>query len=164
MAANYFLKFTPDIPGESQQDEFTGQLEVLSFSWGATQAGGFAYGEGGGVSKANMHDMSCSYRHCKASPKLMQYCASGKHLDTAELTCLKAAGDKAVPYQKITLDDVIVSSFQSGGSGDELPIESVSLCYAKVRMEYLEQDDKGISKTAGTGVWDQRKASTAGAK
>jgi len=164
MPANFFLKFTPDIPGESQQEEFKGQLEVLSYSWGCTQAGGFSYGAAGGVAKSNIHDMSFSFRHCKASPKLMQYCASGKHLDKAVLTCLKAAGDKAMKFQEIEMEDIVVSSYQSGGSGDEVPIESCSVNFAKVTQKYLDQDDKGQTKLAATGVWDQRLASTKGGK
>jgi len=158
MASNQFIKFTPDIPGESKQQGFENQLEVLSHSWGVTQAGGFSYGEGGGVAKSNVHDLSISFRHCKASPKLMQYCASGKHLDKVELNCLKAGGDKAQKYQVVVLEDVVISSYQTGASGDEMPIESISLNAAKVEQEYFAQDDKGITKSAGKGIWDQRKA------
>jgi type VI secretion system secreted protein Hcp len=160
MAANHFLKFTPDVNGESKQEGYEGQIEVLSYSWGATQAGGFSFGGGGTVSKANMHDLSISYRQCAATPKLMQYCASGKHLDKAELTSLRAAGDTASKYQVVTLEDVVISSYQSGGSGDDLPIESVSINYAKVDHEYFKQGDDGTPVSAGKGTWDQRKATT----
>src|SRR4051812_38514625 len=50
MAANIFLKFEPEIKGESKQKGYENQLEILSMSWGCTQAGGFAYSDGGGVS------------------------------------------------------------------------------------------------------------------
>ena len=160
MAANVFLKCTPDLPGESTQKGYEKQIEVLSFSMGASQAGGFAYGDGGGVAKANMQDLSISFRMCSASPKFMQYCASGKHLDTAVLTCLKAGGDEAAKFLVITLTDVMVSSYQTGGSGDDMPIDSVSLNYAKIEKEYFKQDDKGTPTSAGKGTWDQRKATT----
>jgi type VI secretion system secreted protein Hcp len=160
MAANYFLKFTPEIKGESIQDSYSNQIEVLSYSWGVSQAGGFSYGGGGTAAKANLQDLSVSFRHCSASPKLMQYCASGKHLDNAVLTCLKAAGDNAVKYQEVTLDDVVISSYQTGGSGDDVPIESITLNFAKVKQEYFAQGDEGTAKSAGVGTWDQRKATT----
>jgi type VI secretion system secreted protein Hcp len=160
MAANYFLKFTPDVPGESTQQGFEGQIEILSFSWGVSQAGGFSYGGGGGVAQANVQDLSVSFRQNKSSPKLMEACASGKHYDEAKLTCLRAAGDKAEKYLEITLTDVIISSYQTGGSGDEFPIEQLSLNFAKVKQEFFTQDDKGVSKSAGTGSWDQLKSST----
>jgi type VI secretion system secreted protein Hcp len=160
MAANYFLKFTPDIPGESKQQGFEGQIEILSFSWGVSQAGGFSFAGGGGVAQANVQDLSVSFRQNKSSPKVMEACASGKHFDEVLLTCLRAAGDKAEKYLEITLTDVIISSYQTGGSGDDFPIESMSLNFAKVKEEFFEQDDKGVGKSAGVGSWDQAKAST----
>jgi type VI secretion system secreted protein Hcp len=159
MAANYFLKFTPEVPGESRQKGFENQIEILSFSWGVSQAGGYSYGGGGGVAKANMQDLSVSFRQCGASPKLMQFCASGKHLDEAVLTCLKA-GETPQKYLEITLTDVIISSYQTGGSGDDMPIESMSLNFSKVKEEYFGQDDTGTVVSKGAGIWDQALAET----
>lgn len=158
MAANYFLKFDPEIKGESKQSGYEDQIEILSFSWGVSQAGGYSYGSGGTSAKANLGDLSLSFRMCPASPKLMQYCASGKHIDTATLTCLEASGDKAEKYLEITLTDVVISGYQTGGSGDDKPIESMTLNFAKVKQEYFKQDDKGIVTSAATGSWDQQAA------
>ena len=47
-----------------------------------------------------------------------------------------------------------------GGSGDDKPIESMSLNFASIEHEYFKQDDKGITKSAGKGTWDQQKAKT----
>ena len=159
MAANYFLKFTPEVKGgESKQKGYEGQLEIISFSWGVSQAGGFSYGGGGGVAKANVQDITVSFRQCDASPLLMQHCASGKHLDSALLTCLKA-GEEQKKYLEIQIEDVVISSYQTGGSGDEMPIESMSMNFAKVTQSYFVQDDKGVTKAGNKGVWDQATAS-----
>jgi len=160
MAANYFLKFTPAIEGESQQTGNAGEIEILSFSWGVSQAGGYSYGSGGTSAKSNLQDLSLSFRMCPASPKLMQYCASGKHLDEALLTCFEA-GETPQKYLEVTLTDVVVSSYQTGGSGDDRPIDSMSLNFAKIKHEYFKQDDKGIAKSAATGTWNQQTAATA---
>ena len=158
MAANYFLKFTPEVKGESKQSEFVDQIEVLSFSWGVSQAGGYSYGSGGTAAKANLQDLSLSFRQCAASPVLMQGCATGKHYDTAVLSCLKSTGDKQQKYLEITLTDVVVSSYQTGGSGDDMPIESITLNFAKVVEGFYKQDDKGIMTLAETGTWNQQTA------
>ncbi len=157
MAANYFLKLTPVIKGESQQEGYVDQIELLSFSFGVSQSGGFAYGSGGGVAACNFQDLSVSFRQSAASPKLMEACASGKHFDDATLTCLRAAGDKQEKYLEVTLTDVVVSSYQTGGSGDDMPIESCSFNFVKVKQEFFKQDDKGIATSAATGQWDQAK-------
>src|SRR3954453_8010259 len=107
MPANTFLKFDPEIKGESQQDKFDGQIEILSYSWSVSQSGGFGFAQGGTTAKANMGDLNLSFRMNSASPKLMQYCASGKHLDKATLTCLKAGGDDAQKYLENLLTDVL---------------------------------------------------------
>ncbi len=157
MPANFFLKFTPDdgIQGESIQKDYEGQIEILSYSWGVSQAGGYSYGQGGGVSKANIHDMSVQFRMNPASPKLMEYCATGKHLDSAVFTALEA-GTTPQKYLEITLTDVVISGYQTGGSGDSKPIETMSLNFAKVKKEYFKQNDKGVASSAGTGTYNQQ--------
>jgi type VI secretion system secreted protein Hcp len=155
--ANYFLKFTPDIPGESLQTGYEGQIEILSFSWGVTQAGGYSYGQGGTSAKANVQDLSLSFRASPASPKLFQYSATGKHLDSAVLSALEASETPQL-YNQITLTDVVISSYHTGGSGDDKPIESMTLNFAKIKTEYFKQDDKGVVTSAATGTWDQQKA------
>jgi type VI secretion system secreted protein Hcp len=157
MAANFFLKFQPEIAGESLQSGYEGQIEILSYSWGVTQAGGYSYGSGGTAAKANVQDLSVSFRMNPASPKLMQYCATGKHLDSATLDCLEAS-ETPQKYLEITLTDVVVSSYQTGGSGDDKPIESMTLNFAKIKQEYFKQDDNGSVTSAATGTWDQQKA------
>jgi type VI secretion system secreted protein Hcp len=161
MPANIFLKFEPDdgLKGESTQSGFEDQIEILSYSWGVSQAGGFAYGTGGGVSKANVHDISLSMRQCAASPVVMENCASGKHLDKATLSCLKAGGSQEL-YLTIELEDVLISSYQTGGSGDDIGIESLSLNFSKVTVKYLEQSTDGQTVEKGTGTWNQLTAST----
>ncbi len=157
MAANSFLKFDPEIKGESKQTGHEGQIEILSHSWGVTQAGGYSYGSGGTSAKANVHDLHLSFRMSPASPKLFQYCATGKHLDSATLTLLEAS-ETPQKYMELTLTDVVISSYQTGGSGDDKPIESMTLNFAKVKQEYFVQDDKGVVTSAATGTWNQQKA------
>jgi type VI secretion system secreted protein Hcp len=158
MAANYFMKFTPDVKGESKQKGVEDQIEILSFSWGVSQTGGYSYGGGGTAAKANIQDLSVSFRQCKASPVIMKHCAGGKHFDTVMLTCMKSEGQVQEKYLEIEMTDVVISSYQTGGSGDDMPIESMSLNFAKVTQKYYAQDDKGVLKLAESGTYDQATA------
>ena len=84
MAANYFLKFTPDDQGRVACKTGTrARSRSSAIRWGVTQAGGYCYGSGGDVGQGQPPRPPVSFRMCPASPKLMQYCATGKHLDTA---------------------------------------------------------------------------------
>ena len=47
-AVDYFLK-VDGIQGESKADKHKDEIDIESFSWGATQSGTFAVGGGGGA-------------------------------------------------------------------------------------------------------------------
>jgi type VI secretion system secreted protein Hcp len=140
MAVDVFLKIK-GIPGESADTKHKGEIDVLSYSWGITQTGTMAYGGGGGAGKANFGDFSFMMRMNKATPKLMQAVANGSHVEEAILYCRKA-GDKQQEYMTYKFYDLLISSYQTSASSEE-PTESVSFNFAKMEMEYKEQDSKG---------------------
>jgi type VI secretion system secreted protein Hcp len=142
-AVDYFLKID-GIQGESKADKHKDEIDVQSFSWGATQSGSFAGGGGGGAGKVSMQDFHFTMGHNKASPALMLACAQGDHIKSAILTCRKA-GKEQQEFLKVTMSDILVSSFQTGGSGggDVVPTDQISLNFAKVEHEYKEQGADG---------------------
>jgi len=141
-ATDYFLKID-GIPGESKADKHQDEIDLQSFSWGASQSGTFAEGGGGGAGKVAMHDFSFTMGTNKASPKIMLACARGDHIPQAVLTCRKAGKDQQ-EFMKVTMSDIMVSSFQTGGQGgDVIPTESISLNFAKIEYAYKEQQKTG---------------------
>jgi type VI secretion system secreted protein Hcp len=161
MPASIFLKFEPEIKGESSQKGYENQIEVLDFRFGVSQPGGFMFAKGGTKVQSQLEDLAVTFRMCSASPKLMQYCASGKHLDKATLTALKAAGDKPAKYLEIKLTDVVVSSYRTGGSSqDDVPQETITLNFAQIDKEYFSTDNKGVATSAGKGSWNQQTGAT----
>jgi type VI secretion system secreted protein Hcp len=142
MAVDYFLKID-GVPGESTDDKHKGEIDVESWSWGETQSGTSAAGGGGGAGKVSMQDFHFVMRLNKASPKLMLACATGEHLKSATLVCRKAGGDQQ-EYMKIVMSDLLVSSYQTGGSsGDVVPIDQISLNFSKIEYEYKPQKADG---------------------
>ena len=155
MAVDMFLKIT-DVTGESKDKTNGGSIEIESFSWGATQLGASSHGTGAGAGKVSMNDFHFVMRNNSASPTLFLFCANGKHLKEAKLTCRKAGGTQQ-NFMIVTLSDVLVSSYQTGGSqGGEVPMDQISLNYSKVEVDYLAQDEKGITKSAGKKHWDMK--------
>ena len=141
-AVDYFLKID-GIEGESPDAKHKGEIEIQSFSFGANQSGSFATGGGGGSGKVHMQDFHFTMPLQKASPKLMLACASGQHVPNATLTCRKAGKDQQ-EYLKIKFKDLLISSFQSGGSGgDVLPVDQISFNFASIEYEYKEQKADG---------------------
>lgn len=138
-----FLKI-PGVDGESGDDKHKGEIDVESFSWGATNSGTGGHGAGSGAGKVAVQDFHFVKKLDKASPRLFIACSTGEHFKTAMLTVRKAGGTQQ-EYFKITMSDVLVSSYQIGGSthGDIVPTDQISLNFAKLEMAYKEQKPDG---------------------
>jgi len=141
-AVDYFLKIN-GISGESLDDKHKDEIQLESWSWGETNAGSHAAGGGGGAGKVNMHDFSFTMPVNKATPLLFQACATGKHIPDATLVCRKA-GTQQQEYLKIKFTDLLVSSYQTGGSsGDVIPMEQVAFNFSKIEFTYAPQNKDG---------------------
>ena len=149
-AVDYFLKID-GIDGESKDDKHKGEIDIQSWSFGASQSGSMA-GGGGGAGKVSMQDFSITKSMDKSSPKLFEALATGKHLKEVKLVL---RGSSSVEYLTVTLTDVMISSYSTGGSsGDDRPTESVSLNFAQIKMSYVEQDASGRAGAAVEFGWD----------
>jgi type VI secretion system secreted protein Hcp len=157
MAIEYHLK-CGSIKGESAASKHKEEIEILSWSWGASNPTTIV-GEGMSAGKVSMSDLSFTKRVDKSSPKLLELCVTGKHVDDATLCCSKQTGGKT-PEDFLTLKfkEVYVSSFQLGGSaGEDVGTESVSLTYASINYDYKSQDKAGTLTSAGNVEYDLRK-------
>lgn len=153
MPVDMFLKLD-GIDGESRDSKHKGEIEIESFSWGASNSGSAAHGAGGGAGKVSMQDFSFVTRVSKASPKLFLACASGQHIRSGLLT-VRRAGERQEEFLKVTMTDVLVSSWQQQGSaGDEVPTDQVSMNFAKIKVEYTEQSSTGASGETTSAGWD----------
>jgi type VI secretion system secreted protein Hcp len=142
-AVDYFLKID-GIEGESLDSKHKGEIELESWSWGETNAGSHAGGAGGGAGKVQMQDFHFVMRNNKASPKLFLACAGGDHIKKAQLTCRKA-GKEQQEFLVVKFEDLLVSSYQAGGSAQSavIPLDQISLNFAKIEYEYKEQKADG---------------------
>ena len=140
MPSDIFAKLG-DIKGESLDSKHKDEIEVLSFSWGVANTGSVAAG-GAGAGKPNFQDLSIVHQIDKASPVLMQTCATGTHLKEATITHRKA-GKGQQEFLIIKMNDVIVTSVTHGGSSGEPASENVTLAFAKVAVEYKPQKADG---------------------
>ena len=153
MAVDIFLDLE-GIKGESKDGKHPETIDVLSWSWGMSQSGTAHMGSGAGAGKVSVQDINFTHYIDKASPTLMLFCCNGKHMKKGKLIVRKA-GENPLEYLKVTMEDILVTSVSTGGSGGEDKItESVSLNFAKVKVEYQEQQKDGSGKPAGNVGWD----------
>jgi type VI secretion system secreted protein Hcp len=156
-----YLLVIDGIKGESKDSKHPGAIEIGSFSWGATNPGSFATTGGGGTGKVQFDDIHLTGQVNNASPLLARACASGQHFDfdKAQLFVRKQGGNQQ-DYYVITLEDFIVSSYQSGGSegSNALPTDQFSLNFATIKFEYKAQKDDGSLHAPVTVGYDLRQA------
>lgn len=149
---DYFLKIDT-VPGDSHDAQHRDEIEVLAFSWGETHAGPPATGTGSGAGKVHIEDFHFTSLTGSASPKLMLLCANGKHVKNAVLVA-RRAGTAQQEYLKLTFTDVTVTSYHVSGSEGDVPIDEVSLQFAKVQIDYRPQRANGSLATAVHAGWD----------
>ena len=146
-AVDYYLKIEGIPKGESSDDQYKGSdgwIQIESWSFGESQGGTMAYGGGGGAGKVQMQDFHFTMKVNTASPKLFLACATGEHFTKATVHARKA-GAKQQTFYTVIFSDCLVSSFQTSGSGgsDVIPMESISLNFSKIELEYKEQSKDG---------------------
>ena len=150
-SVDYFLKIE-GVDGESSDDRNKGSIEIQSWSWGATNPGismsGASGGGGGGAGKVSIQDFHFKKSVDKSSPIIMLMAATGEHIKKATLTVRKA-GSKQNEFYKVTLEDVLISSYAANGDQGSVPMDSFSLNFAKITVEYTPTKADG---SAGSPV------------
>ena len=156
-AVDYFLKID-GIEGESQDKTHSKEIQLSSWSWGASNAGSMGAGGGGGSGKVAMQDFHFVMGVNKSTPKLILACANGEHIKSAILTCRKA-GKEQQEFLKYTFTDVFISSYQTGGS--DSPMEQCSFNFTQMQCDYKEQKADGTLAGAITTKYNVKTQSSA---
>ncbi len=153
MAVDMFLKLS-GIDGESSDSTHAGEIDVLAWSWGASQSGTMHLGTGGGAGKVSVQDLSITKWVDSASHNLLKHCHNGAHIDEAVLTVRKAGGSP-IEYIILTMRHVLVSSVSTGGSGGEDRLtENISLNFKEFDYAYTPQLPDGTGDAAKEFKWD----------
>ncbi len=155
MAVDIFLKIG-EIKGEARDSTYNGKdgwIDILAWSWGVSNSGSTHFGSGSGAGKANFQDISVTKYIDKATPDLMKSTSKGTHHGTATLIVRKA-GDKPLDYLKIEMEDVMLTSFSTGGSGGEDRLtENISLNFDWFKITYTEQLQSGAAGATPDFQW-----------
>lgn len=142
MAIDTHIKFD-GVEGESTHVDHKKEIELLSWSWGVSNASALS-GGGSGQGKAQPGDVHLTKLYDKASPVLAKKCAQGVHFPSVVLTARKS-GEGQKDFFKVTMKEVFITSVQNAGGGDGGIMENVSMSYAEIEFAYKAQDDKGTT-------------------
>lgn len=153
MAVDMFIKID-GVDGESQDDAHAGEIDVLSWQWGAVNKGSAALGGGLGSGKVEVKDLYFTHFIDKASPLLFLCCCNGKHIAEAKLTC-RRAGENPLEYLVVTMKNVLISEVQPLGDADkDRPMERVGLNVGEVEVKYTPQKADGTRDAEVTAGWN----------
>jgi type VI secretion system secreted protein Hcp len=142
------------VKGEAKDSAHADEIDVLSWNWGLSQSGSRHVGGGGGSGKVSVQDVNFVKYVDKATTDLMLCCCNGKHIPSAQLT-IRKAGENPLEYVIIKMTDCLVTSHSGGGShGDDRLVETVTLNFAKVEVDYTPQKEDGSGDAKMTMGWD----------
>jgi type VI secretion system secreted protein Hcp len=146
------------IEGESTDANHIGWIQLMSYSHSiqneTTGQSGGGHHTGGRV----MHgDLTLVKSMDASSPILMLACCQGKSHPTATLELCRsgASGIDAIPFQKVELTDVTITSVTpQANDGGGFPTETFTLTYRTITWTYTKTDTTGNPTGEVTGGWD----------
>lgn len=159
-SVDFWLK-VDGVEGESKDSKLDKAFSILGWSWGEKNLGSWDSNSGGGSGKVKMEDFEFKMPFNKAAPKLFVMCASGEHIKSAELVCRKSGGGQQ-EFLNIKFSDLMISSFEAvaGENGQEanvIPEVKVTINFAKIEINYQEQNADGSVGATTTAGYDLKK-------
>jgi type VI secretion system secreted protein Hcp len=144
------------IDGESQDRDHKNWIEILSFGHSVFQEVSQIGGARNGSSRSSRTDFVMSKRLDKSSPLLAVACCTGEHIPEVTLELTANSVSRPLLFLRIKLTNVIVSSFNMGGTEGEdgPPVEEITLNYEKIEWTYFLYDDKGAKINETTTSWN----------
>jgi type VI secretion system secreted protein Hcp len=128
-ASDAYLKLD-GIDGESQEPAHPGWIDLLAFTTGVTRTTNDA---------PSWNAFSLAKPLDKASPLLLQRCASGMNVPKAIVEVVRTSPTKQ-RYYRFVFEDVLITSYQTSGASDAIHTEQFSLNFEKVTWTYTEFD------------------------
>ena len=160
--SDIYLKIA-EVDGDVSDSSYVKHIQVQSLSTGMSNPSsvsvGTQAGSAGGGGKVIMSDIAFTKYCDKASPKLWLKCAKGEHFKDFEFKYVISRGDSSDVFKTVKLTDVLVTGYQhSGSSGSDLPMESISLNFAKIEISYKPRKPEGGWEDAMKAGYDLKTA------
>jgi len=128
--SDYYLEI-PGIEGESTDKKHPKTIEIMSWSFGASNP---SMNNGGGMpSGIYLSPLFVTKRIDKSTPLLFKAMATGEHIKRAVLYVKKKGAPEAT--QRYSFFDIFIENVYEMGTGSE-ELENLSLNYQKVEVAY----------------------------
>ena len=147
--ADMFLKLA-GVTGEATDPSHSGEIEVISWNWG--QEAPAVVGGTTPKGRAAMSELTVLKRVDQSTPTLMALLRTHKLTPSATLTVRKA-GTTPLPYFKLELTNVRVTSLLTDTSGPDL-VDRLRLGFTKIKVTYTPQQSGTGAKGGGDVVFE----------
>jgi type VI protein secretion system component Hcp len=127
--SNVLVMNLPGIQGLCTRPGFQGWVEAVSFRWGDFP------NHWGGPVITGTNSIHVTKKYDTVSARLFGLCARGDLLPVMKLAIIHDEAKKA--FTTIDLKNVIVSSYQVGGSPEGTPMESITFDGLVTKVLYL---------------------------
>ena len=147
-----YLKFE-GIEGESTDKGHEKWIDVLSFSHTMyTPQTSTTSGTSSQRGNVVIEDITVTKELDKSTPKISEKLLAGEVIPKLELELTSSSGT----YLRYELNKVMITSYSISGSGQsgDLPTESITLNFEKIKVSYTEFDSSGSSKGKVEYGWD----------
>jgi type VI secretion system secreted protein Hcp len=138
---------TGAIKGESADKVYTGQIDVLGWSWGMSSSTAIG-GASSGV-KTSLSELRIVKAVDAATTPLMSVMRSGEIIKKGVLTVRKAGGTQ-IDYFTITIERGRITAIEVASQDGPDLTEQMSIAFEKIEVQYFAQDDKGARKGGST--------------
>ncbi len=151
------------IPGESTDANYKDWIDASLYSDGVFFVGSFT-GQGGGQAGRSEFDPIRIVKSLdKASPKLRQAAAAGKHINNVTIDIIKpetVTSDVRVGpilIARIVLTDVLITEVSLTVNLSDLPQEAVTFDFLKIMLTYYPRNLDGSIGTPVIFSWDRQR-------
>jgi type VI protein secretion system component Hcp len=146
MATDAYL-LIDGVTGESQATGMTNNIELDSFSFGASNSADIG-GKGLSGGKCSLSDFSFTCAVDQASYQILNNLYMGKPVATCTFSLRKSTGaTNPYTYLSVIMTNCYVTSNSIGGGGVGMPTQSVSIAYEQINYQYYTQDSASGSVT-----------------
>lgn len=125
-----------DIKGESQNEGHREEIELLSWSWGTNSS---MKGSG----SLCIMDVNLTKYTDSATVDILMGQMLGIEYPDAEISMTINGTERVEDYFKMRMRNVMVSNYQTGGSGNERMLESIGLHFDEATIEYRRTGPDG---------------------
>lgn len=147
--SDMFLKATGQrsgaVLGESRDKDFSGQIDVVDWSWGMSAPSAIG---GQRAGRTSLEELKIVKRVDKASTALMAVLNTNDVLSSVVLTVRKSGGaGQSLVYFMLTLAQARITSYQvrSSADADGAPVlmEHIGLSFKSITVDYTPQSATG---------------------